>query len=70
MTAVYYENGNNDKSDNNKDKVCLLLKDDVGGSYVRSRPRLYNPESCDYGVTLLIKMNLLKRYWIKILRLL
>ena len=26
MTAPYYKSGNDDKSDNNKDKVCLLLK--------------------------------------------
>ena len=26
MTVAYYESNNNDKFDNNKDKVCLLLR--------------------------------------------
>ena len=42
--------------DNNEDKVCLLLKDDIDGSRVRSRTRsrvrLYDHRSCDHGVTL------------------
>ena len=38
--------------DTNKDKVCLLFKNDVGGSHVRSRARLHNPGSCDPGVTI------------------
>ena len=40
--------------DNNEDKVCLLLKDDVGRSHVgaraRSRVRSHNHRSCDHGV--------------------
>ena len=51
MTAVCYESGNDDESDNNKDKVYLLLKDNIGGSRVRSHARLYNLRSRDYGVT-------------------
>ena len=52
MTAACYKSGNNDKSDNNEDKVCLLFKDDVGGSRIRSRVRSYNPGSCDHGITI------------------
>ena len=41
--------------DNNKDKICLLLKDDVGRSCVRSYIRLnirsHDHNSCDHGVT-------------------
>ena len=37
--------------DKNEDKVCLLFKDDVGGSRVRSRARSHNHRSCDHGVT-------------------
>ena len=36
--------------DNNKDKVCLLLKDDVGNSRIRSHSRLHNLESCDHDI--------------------
>ena len=39
--------------DNNKDKVYLLLKDDIGGSHIKSRIRLYirshDPRSCNHG---------------------
>ena len=53
--------------DNNKDKVCSLLKDDIGGSRVRSPAKLYvrsPPKSCvrshdhrsyDHGITFKIK---------------
>ena len=37
---------------NNDDKVCSLIKNDVGGSCVRSRARSHDPRSCDYGVKL------------------
>ena len=37
--------------DNNKDKVRLLLKDDVGGSRIRSRARSHDPRSRDHGDT-------------------
>ena len=37
--------------DNNEDKICLLFKDDIGRSCVRSCAKLYDPGSCDYGVT-------------------
>ena len=40
--------------DNNEDKVCLLLKDDVGKSRVRSRARSYNHGSRDHDVTFLL----------------
>ena len=39
--------------DNNEDKVCLLLKDDVGGSRIKSRAKLHNPGSCEHGITYL-----------------
>ena len=35
---------------NNKDKVCWLLKDDVGRSRVKSRARSHYPESCGHSV--------------------
>ena len=38
--------------DNNEDKVCSLLENDVGGSRVKSRIRLYDPWSCDYGIAI------------------
>ena len=38
--------------DNNEDKVCLLLKDDVSESRVRSPARSHNPEFCDHNVTI------------------
>ena len=37
--------------DNNKDKVCSLLKNDVGGSHIRSRARSHDPRSCNHGIT-------------------
>ena len=39
-------------SDNNKNKVCLHLKDDVGGSRVRLRARSNDLEFCDHVVTI------------------
>ena len=38
--------------DNNKDKVYLLLKDDVGRSRVRSRAKSHDPGSHDHGITI------------------
>ena len=38
--------------DNNKDKVCLLLKDNVGGSYVRSRAKSHDHMFRDYRITI------------------
>ena len=42
--------------DNNENKICLLLKDDVGGSYVRSYARSrvgsYDHRSYNHGVTI------------------
>ena len=40
--------------DNNEDKVCLLLKDDVGGSCIRSFAKSHDYRSCNYGVTIVI----------------
>ena len=37
--------------DNNEDKVCSFLKDNVGGSYVKSFARSHDPKSYDQGVT-------------------
>ena len=60
MTAAYYKSGDdNDKSDNNKDKVCLLLnKIRFGESNVRSRTRLHarsdNHRSYNHGVILIL----------------
>ena len=45
--------------DNNKDKVCLLLKDNVSGSHVRLCARSYDLRSCDYGVTYYQTPNIL-----------
>ena len=36
--------------DNNKDKVCLLLKDDVGESCIRSHVRSHDYRYHDHGV--------------------
>ena len=57
--------------DNNKDKVCLLFKDDVGGSYVRSRAKSHDPGSRDHSVTIVFffgissnkQFNCLKSYF-------
>ena len=38
--------------DNNKDKVCLIFKNNVGRLRVRLYARLYNFGSCDYSVTI------------------
>ena len=35
MTAVCYESGNNDESDNNEDKVYSLFKDNISRSRIR-----------------------------------
>ena len=37
---------------NNEDKICLLLEDNVGGSCVRLRARSHDLGSCDYGITI------------------
>ena len=52
MTTACYKSGNDDESDNNKDKVCSLLKYDVGGSRVGSRARSHDPGSYDHSVTI------------------
>ena len=39
--------------DNNKDKVCLFLKDDVGKSRIRLRAKSHDPWSRDHDVTIL-----------------
>ena len=38
--------------DNNKTKICVLFKDDVGRSRVRSCVRSHDLEFRDHGVTL------------------
>ena len=38
--------------DNNEDKVCLLLKDDVGESRIRSRAKSNDLGSHDHGITI------------------
>ena len=49
-----YKSGDNE-SNNNEDKVCLLL-DNVDGSYVKSRARsrvgLHDHRSCNHGITI------------------
>ena len=47
MTAACYKIGNDDKSDNDEDKLCSLFKDDVGGSRVRS----HDSGSCNHDIT-------------------
>ena len=37
---------------NNKDKICLHFKDDVGGLRVRSHARSNDPGSRDHDVTI------------------
>ena len=57
--------------DNNEDKVCSLLKDDVGGSRGKSRARSHDPGSRDHGVTIAFlfgvssdkRFNCLKSYF-------
>ena len=39
--------------DNNEDKICSLLKDDVGGSRIRSHTKSNDLGSPDYGVTII-----------------
>ena len=43
--------------DNNEDKVCSLLKDDVGGLRIRSYARSHDLKSCDHGVTTTIRFK-------------
>ena len=52
MTTACYKSGDDDKSDNKDDKIYLLLKDDVGGSHVRSRARSDDLGSYDHSVTI------------------
>ena len=37
--------------DDNEDKVCSFVKDNVCGSCVRLRVKSYDPGSRDYGIT-------------------
>ena len=43
--------------DNNEDKVCSLLKDDVSGSRIRSYAQSHDPRFRDHGVTFLYKKD-------------
>ena len=52
MTVARYKNGDDDKSDNNEDKVLLLLKDNAGGSRIRLCARSYDPGSRNHGFTI------------------
>ena len=36
--------------DNNEDKICLFLKNNIDGSCVRSHAKSHNSGSRDYGV--------------------
>ena len=60
MTAACYKSGDNDKSDNNKDKVYSLFKDDVGGSRVRS----HDPGCHDHGVIIAFLFGVSFHKWI------
>ena len=59
MTVACYEDGNNEKSNNNEDMVCLLLKTEVGRSYIKSHNRSHaksyirshNHKSYNHSVT-------------------
>ena len=59
MMVVCYKGGIDDKSNNNKDKICLLLKNEVGGLRVRLYTRLrvrslvwtHDYRSYNHGVT-------------------
>ena len=59
MMAACYKSGNENKSDDNEDKVCLLFKNDVGGSRIKSRTRSHDLWSCDYSVKVKIKSIIL-----------
>ena len=59
MAACYKSSNNDDKSDNNEDKVCLLSKKIRFGescvksharSYARLHARSYDHRSCNNGV--------------------
>ena len=39
--------------DNNEDKVCSFLKDDVGGSRIKSHAKSHDLRSRDHDVTVL-----------------
>ena len=52
MTATYYESGNYDEFDNNEDKICLLLKDSIDRSHVKSHAKSHDFGSCEYGITI------------------
>ena len=57
--------------DNNEDKICLLLKDDVSGLHVRSRARSHDLKFGDHGITIAFlfgmssnkQFNYLKNYF-------
>ena len=59
MTTAYYKSDNNNKSDNNEDKICRFWKNEVGRSRVKSytrscdklHARLHDHRSCDYSFT-------------------
>ena len=48
---------------NNEDKICLLLKDDVNGSGIKSRARSYNHKSRNHGVTQMFPLPTLQLQW-------
>ena len=50
MTVVCYESCNDDKSDNNEDKIRSLLRNDIGKSQIRSLARSHDPRFCDHSV--------------------
>ena len=40
---------------NNEDKICLFLEDDIGRLNVRSHARSHDPGSCDHGITVYLQ---------------
>ena len=53
IMAAYYKSGNNkNKSNNNKDKIYLLLIRWVGASYNRLHARSHNHKFCNYSITI------------------
>ena len=40
--------------DNNEDKICLFLKDDIGEWWIRSHIKSHNLGSRDHGVIIIV----------------
>ena len=54
--------------DNNEDKIYSLLKDDVGGSRVKSRAKLHDPGSRDHDITIALFFGTSSDKWFNCLK--